>query len=623
MLQVLAFPEPVFSGTHQEEKRMSAGLADAIRAVVQDKGISEDLLIKVIEEFLLAAYKRKYGHADNAVVQFTDDGNEVTLFAQKVIVEDVEDPVVEIALADALVLNEECEIGDELLIEIDPQGFDRVAIQSAKQKARQRIREIQKDTLYSEFIDKVGELVIGYVQRERNGNIFVDLGKSEGILPKRYQSPREVYRTNDRIKALIIDVAKGTSGLQIALSRTHTDLVKRIFELEVPEIYSKTVEIVRIVREAGYRTKIAVASTRDDVDPVGACVGLRGVRIQAIVRELEGEKIDILKYDPDPRILIKNALSPADVTNVVVLDEARRQALAIVPEDQLSLAIGKQGLNVRLANRLADWNIDVKTADQFGELDIAAESKRAVSALFGEPADEADEITSVGELPGVTDAMVKALEKNNITLIEEVVGLTDEELRELDGMDDDMADRLGEIIAENVEIVEQDDDYDDDYDEEYDDDYDDDEMYDEPSSEDAEGAVTTDADDNDADDTEESVEDDTKDVVEDVVEDGADVEVVEEDGDIEGVSEEDTPEEADAEVEEVVTSILELPHMTSGLADKLEAAGIEDLGDFISLDPDTVGSIENITTEEAEIIRVILTESVEIVEDDDEEEMDE
>jgi N utilization substance protein A len=623
MLQVLAFPEPVFSGTHQEEKRMSAGLADAIRAVVQDKGISEDLLIKVIEEFLLAAYKRKYGHADNAVVQFTDDGNEVTLFAQKVIVEDVEDPVVEIALADALVLNEECEIGDELLIEIDPQGFDRVAIQSAKQKARQRIREIQKDTLYSEFIDKVGELVIGYVQRERNGNIFVDLGKSEGILPKRYQSPREVYRTNDRIKALIIDVAKGTSGLQIALSRTHTDLVKRIFELEVPEIYSKTVEIVRIVREAGYRTKIAVASTRDDVDPVGACVGLRGVRIQAIVRELEGEKIDILKYDPDPRILIKNALSPADVTNVVVLDEARRQALAIVPEDQLSLAIGKQGLNVRLANRLADWNIDVKTADQFGELDIAAESKRAVSALFGEPADEADEITSVGELPGVTDAMVKALEKNNITLIEEVVGLTDEELRELDGMDDDMADRLGEIIAENVEIVEQDDDYDDDYDEEYDDDYDDDEMYDEPSSEDAEGAVTTDADDNDADDTEESVEDDTKDVVEDVVEDGADVEVVEEDGDIEGVSEEETPEEADAEVEEVVTSILELPHMTSGLADKLEAAGIEDLGDFISLDPDTVGSIENITTEEAEIIRVILTESVEIVEDDDEEEMDE
>ncbi len=550
---------------------MSVGLADAIRAVVQDKGISEDLLIKVIEEFLLAAYKRKYGHSDNAVVQFTDDGNEVTLFAQKVIVADVEDPVTEIALSAALELNEECEVGDELLIEIDPQEFDRVAIQSAKQKARQRIREIQKDTLYSEFIDKVGELVIGYVQRERNGNIFIDLGKAEGILPKRYQSPREVYRTNDRIKALIVDVAKGNSGLQIALSRTHTDLVKRIFELEVPEIYAKTVEIVRIVREAGYRTKIAVASTRDDVDPVGACVGLRGVRIQAIVRELEGEKIDILKYDPDPRILIKNALSPADVTNVVILDEARRQALAIVPEDQLSLAIGKQGLNVRLANRLADWNIDVKTVDQFGELDLAAESKRAVSALFGDSADEEDEITSVAELPGVTAEMVAALEKNNITLIEEVVGLSDEELHELDGMDDEMATQLGLIIAENVEIVEQDG-----YAE--DDSYDDDEEY---LEDDAEESVDADFEDSEYDTEEEDVFDDD---------------------------------------EEVVTSISELPNMTAELVEKLKSAQIDTLEDFISLDPASVDSIDNISADEAEIIRVILTESVEIVEDEDEDE---
>ncbi|MFO8043163.1 MAG: NusA N-terminal domain-containing protein, partial [Alkalispirochaeta sp.] len=177
---------------------MAAGLADAIRAVVQDKGISEELLMKVIEEFLYAAYKRKFGHADNAVVQFTDDGSEVTLFSQKRIVNEVEDPVTEIPLSEALELDEECEVGDELLIEINPQEFDRVAIQTAKQKARQRIREIQKDTMYSEFSDKVGELVIGYVQRERNGNLFVDLGKAEGILPKRYQSPRESYRPTSR-----------------------------------------------------------------------------------------------------------------------------------------------------------------------------------------------------------------------------------------------------------------------------------------------------------------------------------------------------------------------------------------------------------------------------------------
>ncbi len=569
---------------------MSVGLAEAIRAVVQDKGISEDLLMKVIEEFLIAAYKRKYGHSDNAVVQFSDDGNEVTLFAQKVIVEDPEDPVTEIPLSEALELNEECEVGDELLIEIDPQEFDRVAIQSAKQKARQRIREIQKDTLYSEFIDKVGELVIGYVQRERNGNIFVDLGKSEGILPKRYQSPREVYRTNDRIKALIVDVAKGNSGLQIALSRTHTDLVRRIFELEVPEIYAKTVEIVRIVREAGYRTKIAVASSRDDVDPVGACVGLRGVRIQAIVRELEGEKIDILKYDADPRILIKNALSPAEVTSVVILDEARRQALAIVPEDQLSLAIGKQGLNVRLANRLADWNIDVKTVDQFDELDIAAESKRAVSALFGDTPDEEEEITSVAELPGVSESMVSILEQNNITLIEELVGLSDEELHELDGMDDETAATLSKIITENVEIVEQDE-YEDDL---YEDDYDEEQ-----------GAEEGEYEESDTD----GVEDATESVAPTEDEDEED----EEDED----EEEDGYETEEGE-EEVVTSIAELPNMTPQLVDKLNAAGISDLDAFISLDPESVDSIENITADEAETIRVILTESVEIVEDDDE-----
>jgi len=273
-------------------------------------------VLKTIEDFLIAAYKRKFGMADNAVVKFSEDGADVAIYARKNIVEEVDDPVTEISLEEALALNEDCEIGDELLIEINPAEFDRVAVQSAKQKAKQTLREIQKDTLYSEFKDKVGEMIIGYYQRERNGNIFVDLGKTEGILPKRFQSPREIYRPNDRIKALIYEVNKSPSGLQIVLSRTHTDFVKRIFELEVPEIYDRTVEIYKIVREPGYRTKIAVYSNRDDVDPVGACVGMKGVRIQAIVRELEGEKIDILKYDSDPREFIKNALSPAEVDTV-------------------------------------------------------------------------------------------------------------------------------------------------------------------------------------------------------------------------------------------------------------------------------------------------------------------
>ncbi len=434
---------------------MQSELAQAIKQLVQERGIPEDLVMKTIENFLLAAYKKKYGSVDNAVVRFNEDTTEVTLFAKKIIVEDDDlmDPVREIELREAKGLNEDAELGDELLIEINPSEFDRVSVQSAKQKARQSLREIQKDTLYSEYKDKVGEMIIGYYQRERNGNIYVDLGKTEGILPKKYQSPREIYHPNDRIKAMIYEVVKTPSGLQIVLSRNHAEFVKKIFELEVPEIYDKTIEIFKIVREPGYRTKLAVRSNREDVDPVGACVGLKGVRIQAVVRELEGEKIDVLRYSTDPRMFIKNALSPAEVAQVVILDEAKKSALAVVPDAQFSLAIGKQGLNVRLANRLTDWNIDVKTEAQFSEMDISGEAKRAVSALFGEVAEE--EIQKISELPGISPRLVEILEKDNITDIESLVALSTAELAGLEGITPEDVATLQKIIDENVEIVEE------------------------------------------------------------------------------------------------------------------------------------------------------------------------
>jgi N utilization substance protein A len=261
---------------------MASKMADAIKQLIQERGISEDLVRKTIEESLLAAYKNKYGSMDNAVVRFSDDGTEVTVFSRKKIVDEVEDPVREISLSDAVEYNEESEIGDELLIEVSPKEFDRSAVQSAKQKTKQTLREIQRNTLYSEFKERVGEMIIGYYQRERNGNIFVDLGKTEGILPKKFQSPREIYHPSDRIRALIYEVSKSPTGLQIVLTRTHADFVKKTFELEVPELYDRTIEIYKIVREPGYRTKMAVYSNRDDVDPVGACVGLKGVRIQAV-----------------------------------------------------------------------------------------------------------------------------------------------------------------------------------------------------------------------------------------------------------------------------------------------------------------------------------------------------
>ena len=441
---------------------MATDMSQAIRQLHQDRGISEELILRTIEDTLIAAYKHRFGNAENAVVKFDDENLEVSIFAQKKIVEQdgVYDPITEIDLDEARELNPDAEIGDEILVEIDPKQFDRIAVQSAKQKAHQTIRDIQKDSLYSEFKDKEGEIIIGYYQRERNGAIYVDLGKIEGILPKKFQSPREAYHVNDRIKALIAEVKKDSSGLHVVLSRTHTEFVRAIFELEIPEIYDKTVEIHKIVREPGFRTKLAVYSNREDVDPVGACVGLKGVRIQAVIKELEGEKIDILKYDPDPRRFIKNALSPAEVRDVIILDEGKHQALAVVSDSMLSLAIGKQGLNVRLANRLVDWNIDVKTETQFSEMDIAAESRRAVSQLFGDTDSYDDEISRISELPGVDARIAKTLLDNGIDFIEDFIALSREEL-EAKGITSSELDDLRKLIEEYVEIVEEEEEYED------------------------------------------------------------------------------------------------------------------------------------------------------------------
>jgi N utilization substance protein A len=434
---------------------LGTDISQAIRQLQQDKGFSEELTLRTIEDILLAAYKKRFGDAENAVVKFDEDNMEVSIFAQKMIVEqdNVYDPVKEIEINEAKELNPDAEIGYDILVEIDPKQFERAAVQSAKHTAHQSIREIQKDSLYSEYKDQVGEIIIGYYQRERNGSIYVDLGKTEGVLPRKFQSPRESYHVNDRIKALIAEVKKENTGLQIVLSRTHTEFVRKIFELEVPEIYDKTVEIHKIVREAGFRTKLAVYSNREDVDPVGACVGLKGVRIQAVIKELEGEKIDILKYDPDPRRFIKNALSPAEVRDVIILDEAKHQALAVVNDSMLSLAIGKQGLNVRLANKLVDWNIDVKTESQFSQMDIAAESRRAVADLFGDADSDVNEISHINELPGVNSGVAQTLLDNGIDLIEDFLALSQEEL-EAKGVTGAQIDELRKLIEEYVEIVE-------------------------------------------------------------------------------------------------------------------------------------------------------------------------
>lgn len=440
---------------------MASQMAEAIRQLTQDKGYTKEAVLSIIENMLKAAYKRTFGTNVNAVVQFNEDETDVAIYSRKVIVDGVYDPVTEIELEDAKKLSDECELGDEIDILVDPKEFDRSAVQTGKQMAHQSLSEIQKDTLYAEYKDQVGEIIIGYYQREKNGNIYVDLGKVEGILPAKFQSPREVFHKDDRIKAIITDLKKTPAGLQVVLSRTDPDFVKSILELEVPEIYDKVVEIHKIVREPGYRTKVAVYTHREDIDPVGSCVGPKGVRIQSVIRELEGEKIDILKYDPDPKVFIKNALSPAEVTAVVLLDEEKKQALAVVPESQFSLAIGKQGLNVRLANRLADWSIDVKTEDQCEELNsILEESRKAARDLFS---DETEESNLIASLDGIEPSVIELLNNNEIETFDDFSNAVENgSINNIEGLEQttvdsiiDMINSLDEEVEENEPEVEQ------------------------------------------------------------------------------------------------------------------------------------------------------------------------
>lgn len=436
-------------------------MAEAIRQLIQEKGYSEDSVKQTIEKALKAAYKRTYGTDENAIVKFAEDMSDVAIYSRKVVVDGVYDPVREYELEDAKKLSEDLEEGDEIDLLEDPKTFDRSAVATGKQTAHQGLNETFKDSLYNEYKDKIGEIIIGYYQRERNGNIYVDLGNAgrlEGVLPVKYQSKLEFYEKNDRIKALIVDIKKTSTGLQLILSRSDPKLVSSILEKEVPEISDGTVEITKIVRDAGYRTKIAVYSKREEVDPVGACVGLKGVRIQNVIRELLNEKIDVLKYESDPAEFIKNALSPAQVNRVVIMDAEKRQALAIVDESQFSLAIGRQGQNVRLANRLCDWNIDVKTEEQAADIDFSnVNTVQNARALFNDDAaaeETYDEITTVAELPGVNKEVAELLKANGIEQIQDFVEAYDSDKIQIEGVTKEALDEINNLINENVEFVE-------------------------------------------------------------------------------------------------------------------------------------------------------------------------
>ena len=346
---------------------MNQEFIGALKEIVKDKGISEDLLFTTIEDALVAAYKKNYAgptsSAQNVKVTIDRESGEIHVYSQKVVVEEVFDNVTEIGLEEAQEIKPTYDLDDVVDFEVTPKNFGRVAAQLAKGVVTQRIREAERSIIYNEYKEKEYDIITGTVLREDKGNVFVNIGKLETAIGPNEQIPREKYKFNEKIKLYVVEVKNTSKGAQIIVSRTHPGLVKRLFELEVPEIYEGVVEIKSISREAGSRSKIAVVSHDENVDPMGACVGPKGARVQNIVNELKGEKIDIIKWSKNPEEFIASSLSPAKVVSVTV-DEDSKSAKVVVEDNQLSLAIGKEGQNVRLAAKLTNWKIDIKSKSQ-------------------------------------------------------------------------------------------------------------------------------------------------------------------------------------------------------------------------------------------------------------------
>ncbi len=340
----------------------------ALEELENEKGIKKSYLIEAIEQALLTAYKRNFDSAENVKVVMDQETGAAHLYAVKEVVEAVEDSKLQISLEEAKSISKKLEIGDSVDIEMVPKDFGRIAAQTAKQVIIQKLREAEREIIYTEFNDRKGEIVSGLVQKADANIIVMDLGKLEGIMPKKEQIPTERYKVNDKVRGYVLDVIKGLKGTpQVIVSRACPDFVRKLFEFEIPEIYEGLIEIKSVSRDAGYRSKVAVYSNNENIDPVGSCVGQKGVRIQNIINELNGEKIDVIEWNKDPSIYIASALLPAKVMAVDIKEE-EKFAQVIVPDDQLSLAIGKSGQNARLAAKLTNWKIDIKSESQFREM---------------------------------------------------------------------------------------------------------------------------------------------------------------------------------------------------------------------------------------------------------------
>ncbi len=406
-----------------------------VEQVSRDRGIDREILIKTLEEALRSAARKKFGTEVDVEAHYNEELGEIEVFQFKEVVEDVTQPDIEISLEEGVKLDPDCEVGDSLGTKMDTTTFGRIAAQSAKQVIIQKMKAAERDVVYDSFIDRKGQIINGIVQRIDRGDIVVNLGRSEAVLPTNEQVPSETYRRGDRIRAYIVDVLRETRGPQIIVSRTHPQFLVALFKTEVPEITEGIVTIMAAAREPGGRAKISVASNDSDIDPVGACVGMKGNRVQSVVQELKGEKIDIIPWHSDPARFVCNALAPAEVSRVVI-DENTRVMEVIVPDEYLSVAIGKRGQNVRLASKLSGWGIDIKSESQYSHA-----MRTGYESLL--------------QLPEVGAGVADALYEHGLYSIEEVANSTVEELVQIKGIGEIKAQALLEAAREGLEKQEE------------------------------------------------------------------------------------------------------------------------------------------------------------------------
>ena len=414
-----------------------------VEQISRDKGIDRGVLIQALEEALKSAARKKYGNRIDIEAQFNDETGEIEVFQFKEVVEEVADPELEIGFEEGRALDPDCEMGDSLGTKMDANTFGRIAAQSAKQVIIQKMKDAERDAVYSSFIDRKGEIINGIVQRLDRGDIIVNLGQTEGVLPVREQVPKESYRRGDRIRAYIMDILYESRGPQIILSRTHPDFLVNLFKTEVPEIAEGIVTVMGAAREPGIRAKFAVASNDSDIDPVGACVGMKGSRVQNVVQELRGEKIDIISWHLDAAKYVCNALSPAEISRVII-DEENRSMEVIVPDEYLSIAIGKRGQNVRLASKLTKWHLDVISEERYSQT-------------------MRDGYDSLVSLPDISIGTADLLYEKGFFSVEELGSASVEDLMQIRGIDEEsarqliqaartqaLAERQGEAPAEAV-----------------------------------------------------------------------------------------------------------------------------------------------------------------------------